>query len=136
MSRAIGPYVLGAVREDALLAAAWVVLFVLPTSVPIRGFLLAAIPLVFAWGFATLHFPARVVIDDTGVVFSRYGRAHTFAWCDVERVRLRRFLMKDRVLVRLEPSPAWRGKYWIVDSVDGFEGIVAAIEARTTTSSV
>jgi hypothetical protein len=125
--------------QDALLVLAWVVLFFLPWPVPIRGFLLGAIPLVVAWGALTLHFPAKVDVDETKVVFSRYGRAHTFAWRDVERVRVRRFLVKDRVLVRLEPSPAWRGKYWIVDSVSGFDGIVAAIEARTVariTSSV
>ena len=46
-----------------------------------------AIPVVLAWGFATLHFPSRVTIDDDGIAFHAYGRAHRFAWREVRAVR-------------------------------------------------
>ncbi len=89
-----------------------------------------AIPVVLAWGLLTLHYPSTVELDDEGITFRAYGRAHTFAWRSIERVRVRRFLVKDRVLVLLSPSPPWRGRYWLLDSIDGFDELVRALEAR------
>ena len=69
------------------------------------------------------------MIDEEGIRFARYGRAHRFAWKDVERVSVRRFLVRDRVLVRIEPSGgAWRGKYWILESIDGFDRAVRDLQ--------
>jgi hypothetical protein len=120
----------GPAVQDAALGVAWLVVAFLQEPGPFRTFLLVAIPAAVAWGAATLHFPARVEIDEEGVAFARYGRVHRFAWGALERVRVRRFLVRDRVLVRLDPSPAWRGRYWLVDSIDGFDALVAALEAR------
>ena len=50
------------------------------------------------------------------------------------RVRVRRFLVKDRVLVRVEPHGALRGRYWIDDRIEGFDALVAAFEARVVTT--
>jgi hypothetical protein len=122
----------GPALEDALLAFAWVALLVL-VDLPagVRASLLAAIPIVLAWGAVSLHFPSRVEIDDAGVAFARYGRVHRFEWRDVRRVRVRRFVLKDRVLVRIEPSGgAWRGRYWIVDSMQEFDRIVQVLEQK------
>jgi hypothetical protein len=122
----------GAAAQDLVIALAWVLFLVLP-DVPagVRGLLLAAVPIVLAWGGVTLHFPSRVEIDEVGVTFARYGRAHRFAWRDVVRVKVRRFLVKDRVLVRIEPSGgAWRGRYWILDSMSDFEEALRELERR------
>jgi hypothetical protein len=122
----------GPVLEDAVLGLAWLVLLVLvdlPSGV--RATMLTAIPVVLLWGAVSLHFPSRVEIDDAGVAFARYGRVHRFAWRDVRRVRVRRFVLRDRVLVRIEPSGgAWRGRYWIVDSLPEFERVVQALEQK------
>jgi len=122
----------GPVAQDVALGVLWLAFLVL-VDVPggVRALMLGAIPIVFGWGMVTLHFPARLEIDDDGVRFARYGRTHRFAWKDVERVRVRRFLVKDRVLVRIEPSGgAWRGKYWILESIEGFDGAVGSLEGR------
>ncbi|HEY2511599.1 MAG TPA: hypothetical protein VGI39_12110 [Polyangiaceae bacterium] len=117
------------VENAALLVAAGVAAWVLPRG----GFataLLAGICVVWAWGAITLHFPRRVEIDDAGVTFFGYGRAHRFVWRDVTRVRVRRFLVRDRVLVVIGPAPAWRGRYWILDSIEGFAELLAALDAQ------
>jgi hypothetical protein len=118
--------------EDALLVLAWVA-FLAFVDVPpsVRALMLAAIPIVLGWGVATLHFPSSVEMSDNGIAFARYGRVHRFAWSEVKRVRVRRFLVRDRVLVRLEPSTAWRGRYWLTDAMDGFEAVVAQLEELT-----
>lgn len=123
----------GPAREDALLIGTWLVFLVL-VDVPagVRLLMLAAIPIVLAWGAVSLHFPSRVEIDDKGVAFARYGRVHRFPWKDVRRVRVRRFVLRDRVLVTIEPSGgAWKGRYWIVDSLPGYGGVVDALSRAT-----
>ena len=90
---------------------------------------------VLGWGIFTLHFPSKVELTDEGVAFFGYGRVHRFSWSAVHRVKVRRFLVKDRVLVRLGPSPAWRGRYWIVDGIDGFDALVSELHRREASSS-
>jgi hypothetical protein len=70
------------------------------------------------------------VLSEDGVSFHRYGRVHRFAWDQVRTVRVRRFLVRDRVLVRIVPSPPWRGRYWILDGIERFEELVRSLEAR------
>jgi len=116
--------------DDVVLLFALGVVFLLNPVGPLAKPLAVGIALVLAWGYATLHVPSRIEITDEGIVFTRYGRTHAFAWRGVERVQLRRFLVKDRVLVRLSPAPPWRGRYWLRDSLEGYEAVVREIERR------
>jgi hypothetical protein len=115
--------------QDVVLAAALLVALLAPRG-PLASAFLVAIPCVLAWGFVTLHFPSAVTIDDAGIAFTRYRRTHRFAWSDVTSVRVRRFLVRDRVMVRIAPASAWRGRYWILESIDGFDALVAELEKR------
>jgi hypothetical protein len=124
-SRARGPVV-----HDLILVGAWLVILFFYGAGGFRTFLLVGIPVVLAWGLLTLHFPSRVEVDDEGIAFSHYGLVHRFTWRDVARVRVRRFVVRDRVLVRIEPASAWRGRYWLLDSLEGFEPLMAALAAR------
>lgn len=92
-----------------------------------------AIPLVMVWGFVTLHYPTKVEIDSRGVTFHAYARGHHFDWTDVKKVSVRKFIVRDRVLVRLSPSPPWRGRYWLLDSIEDFDGLVRALESHGKT---
>jgi len=89
-----------------------------------------AIPCTVAWSVVTLHLPSRVDIDAAGISFSAYGRRHSFAWSEIERIRVRRFMVRDRVLVRIEPARPWRGRYWLTDSMQGFDALVRELENR------
>jgi hypothetical protein len=119
-------------EKDAMLAIALAAALLVMPHGPFATTLALAAPLVFAWGVITLHFPHRVDVDSNGVSFAAYGRAHRFGWSRVERLHVRRFLMKDRVLVRVEPAPAWGGRYWITDKISGFDELVRELEARAT----
>jgi hypothetical protein len=120
----------GPVAQDVMLGVLWLAFLGFVDAPPgVRALMLGAIPIVFGWGLVTLHFPAQVAIDEEGIRFARYGRAHRFAWKDVQRVSVRRFLVRDRVLVRIEPSGgAWRGRYWILESIDGFDRAVRDLQ--------
>ena len=125
-----GRWALAALGQDLVLVAALVLVVIARLSSGLAIALGVAIPVVLAWGVATLHFPRVVSLDDEGVSFGAYGRVHRFAWRDVRAVKVRRFLVRDRVLVRIVPSPPWRGRYWILDSIEGFEGLVIALQER------
>jgi hypothetical protein len=116
--------------QDVVLALGIVV--GLATSSALGSALALACAVVLAFSVATLHFPWRVDLTDDTISFHGYGRTHRFAWRDVERVRVRRFLTRDRILVRISPSRAWRGRYWIVSSIDDYETLVRELEARAT----
>jgi hypothetical protein len=116
--------------RDLLLLTASALLFTMSPRGPLWVALALALPLTFAWGVLTLHFPARVETDETGIAFFGYGRAHRFAWSDVERVRVRRFLVRDRVFVRISPAPALAGRYWLVDTLPNFRAVLATLEDR------
>jgi hypothetical protein len=85
-----------------------------------------------AWALGTLHFPSSVQLTDEAIAFSAYGRRHVFPWRDVTRVRVRRFLVRDRVLVRVTPAGAWRGRYWLTDGLDGYDTLVRELERRAS----
>ena len=125
-------WLLTVVAQDLVLLALLVAICLSRPSTPLLLLLGIAIPVVLAWGVITLHFPSGIEIDDHGVTFRGYGRVHHYAWSGVRRVRVRRFVMRDRVLVRITPSSPLAGRYWIVDSIGGFDSLVRALEERAS----
>lgn len=121
---------LAAKATDLLLVLVVVAVLALRLRGPLSFALATGIPCVLAWGALTLHFPRRVELDDEGITFFGYGHAHRYAWHAVTAVSVRRFLVGDRVLVRLAPAPAFRGRYWLLDAMDGYAELVAALDAR------
>ena len=118
------------VAEGSVLLLALAVVLAFGPRGPLAIALALAIPLVVGWAVLTLHFPERVELDDDGVAFFAYGRVHRFAWSDVERVRVRRFLVRDRVLVRISPASPWAGRYWLVDTLSNYRDVVKRLELR------
>lgn len=120
-----------ATATDLLLASVAIALLVTRSVGPLWTALGVAIPLVLAWGVLTLHYPRAVVLDDDGIAFEGYRRAHRYEWRDVSAIRVRRFLTGDRVLVRLLPSPPFRGRYWLLESMIGYRELLAELERRS-----
>jgi hypothetical protein len=116
--------------QDACLVLALGAILVLHPEGPLAIALGAGIPATIAWSVLTLHWPSRVDVDPDGITFSAYRRAHRFAWRDIRSIRVRRFVVRDRVLVRIEPSSPLRGRYWMMDTLQGYEGLVRALEER------
>jgi hypothetical protein len=119
--------------EDAVLAAACALTLALGQG-PFAIALSLGCAAVLAWGVATIHFPSRVEITPEAIAFHGYGRAHVFAWDRIARLRVRRFLVKDRVLVRVTPAGAWRGRYWLTDAIEGYPALVEELERRAKVS--
>jgi len=118
------------VSQDVWLVLALATVLVLHPQGALAVALGVAIPATIAWNVLTLHLPSRVDVDAEGISFSAYGRVHRFAWRAVERIHVRRFVVRDRVLVRIAPSPPFRGRYWLIDSIAGYAALVQVLEER------
>ena len=118
------------IAEDACLIFGLTVVLSLHPEGALAVALGAAIPATIAWSLVTLHMPSRVDVDADGIVFSAYGLEHRFAWRDIERIHVRRFIVRDRVLVRIEPSSPLRGRYWLMNSLEGYGALVQTLEQR------
>ncbi len=125
-----GRWLVSVVGQDLVLASvlAWLALARPPG--PFSKALAIGIVVTLAWQLITIHYPSRVEVSDAGVAFFAYGRVHRFAWDEIRECRVRRFLVRDRVLVRVLPSSPFRGRYWILDSIDGFETLLTSLNAR------
>ncbi|WP_394820973.1 hypothetical protein [Pendulispora albinea] len=86
-----------------------------------------AIPIVLLWGWLTLHFPTRVEVGDGHIAFERYGRKHRFERHGIESISVRRFLVRDRVLIRIVPAPPWRGRYWLLTSLPDIDELLSIL---------
>jgi hypothetical protein len=114
--------------QDVLLAVAAAVALLRGGSWgPVFAF---AVVVTALWSIGTLHHPSSVELTDEGVWFSAYGRSHAYLWREVAGVHVRRFLIRDRVLVRLAPTRAWRGRYWLTDGLLGYDVLVRELERR------
>jgi hypothetical protein len=120
------------VVQDLLLAAVVVGVSVARPAGPFGVTLAAGALAALVWQVATLHFPRRIEVSESEIAFLAYGRAHRFAWDRVEQCRVRRFLVGDRIFVRIAPSSSFRGRYWILDSLEGFDELAATLLARQT----
>jgi hypothetical protein len=84
---------------------------------------------ILAFNAITLHFPREVAIDDEGIRFRAYGREHAYAWTAC-RVKVRRFIVRDRILVRFEDRDGRRRSYWLLSRLAGFDALAEAVAAR------
>jgi hypothetical protein len=124
-----------AVAQDAVLVLALAGLFAVAPGGPLAVALAAAIPIVLGWGVLTLHFPTRVEVDDEGIAFFGYGRVHRFRWRAIERIKVRHFVVRDRVLVRIAPASPFHGRYWLLDSIKDYDALVRLLEDRSTAAA-
>ncbi len=121
-------YVTSVLAQDAVLLVA--IAFATWSGGALGGVLAMAGATTLLWGLVTLHFPSKVEVTDEAITFSAYGRTHVFAWRDVTHIRVRRFLVKDRVLVRLAPATVWRGRYWLTNGLGGWDALICELERR------
>jgi hypothetical protein len=116
------------VLSDAVLVA-------LPVLLVLRGQgwgfgWLLALSGLFVWGInlLTLHFPHEVEITPGELVVRAYGRSRRYALGEVRPV-VRRFVVKDRALVRLRDAEGRsRGAHWFVSDVGDVDSMIEELQ--------
>jgi len=118
------------IGQDLVLAAMPAVALAATGGAAWTWLLAAAGLAVLAIAVITLHFPHEVETDARGIRLRAYGREHAYAWSDVT-VRVRRFVVRDRVYVRIDDGARGiRRGYWLVASLSGWDALVAELDAR------
>ncbi len=124
-----------ALAEDAVLVTLPVLVFGIasPSSSSSWLSLLAAAGVcVLAFNVATLHFPREIALDDEGIRFRAYGREHMYLWRAC-RLRVRRFLVRDRVLLRVKEVETGRShRYWLTTHLSDYDTLVQDLTRRST----
>ncbi len=122
---------LRALGEDAVLVVLPVLLLGVASPSPWLWLLCSAGVCVLAFNVATLHFPREIALDEEGIRFRAYGREHHYAW-QASRVRVRRFLVRDRVLLRVEDVKSGRShRYWLTTQLSDYDALVRDLVSRT-----
>jgi hypothetical protein len=120
------------IAEDALLVV--MPMLALAASSKWMWLLAASGLVVLAFNAITLHFPREIAIDETGIRFRAYGREHAYAWASC-RVKVRRFVVRDRLLVRIEDERGRRHNYWLLSRLRDFDALTSEISSRAVSSS-
>lgn len=121
-----------ALAEDVVLVAMPVLVLVLASPSAWLWLLAATGVVVLAFNVVTLHFPREIALDDHGIRFRAYGREHDYAWSGC-RVRVRRFLMRDRVLLRVEDLGTGRTRrYWATAQLSDYDALLRELGTRAS----
>jgi hypothetical protein len=122
---------LRALGEDVVLVTMPVLVLVVASPSAWLWLLAATGVVVLVFNVLTLHFPREIALDDDGIRFRAYGREHVYAWSAC-RLRVRRFLVRDRVLLRVEEVETGRShRYWLTTHLSDFDALLRAINQRS-----
>jgi hypothetical protein len=76
-------------------------------------------PILLISTLISISNPDRITDDDETITFYGYGRAHSYKWNDLKNLRVKEFMITDRVLLRVGEQRILGGRYWInVDSLE------------------
>ncbi len=59
-----------------------------------------------------LAHPESIVIDETQIALTSFGRTHAYAWTDIQKLRIKR-LASGTLYVRINDGGLLKGRYWI-----------------------
>jgi hypothetical protein len=72
-----------------------------------------AIPILLAYSVLTVNQPTKVTDDGETIALYAFGRKHEYAWNDVKTLKVKRFIMTDKVLLQIGEYRMQGGRYWL-----------------------
>lgn len=91
----------------------------------LNQFIIMVIPFLLINALGASNHPYRVTDDGEKLIFHGFLLKHSYFWSDITFLRIRRFLMTDRILIRIGKQGLLRGRYWIdVDSLLGSDELI------------
>ncbi len=86
----------------------------------LNQFVITFVPLLLLSSLAAMNQPHRITDDDEKITLYGFFQKHKYTWAEIEFLRIRRFIMTDRVLVRIGKERVLGGRYWLdTDSLQG-----------------
>ncbi len=79
----------------------------------INQLILVAVPILLLSSLVAMNQPKRITDDGETIIFHGFFQKHDYHWSEITFLRIRRFIMTDRVYIRIGNDRFWRGRYWL-----------------------
>ena len=79
-----------------------------------------AVPILLVYSVFTVNQPTRVTDDGDTIALYAFGRKHEYIWNEVKTLKVKRFIMTDKVLLQIGEYRMRGGRYWL--ELGAFEG--------------
>ena len=68
----------------------------------------------FVWEtFISIANPSKVEVDEKGITFSAYSKAHHYEWSEIRKFRCKPLASGTKMFVRINEAGIFRGRYWV-----------------------
>ncbi|GLC87150.1 hypothetical protein [Lysinibacillus piscis] len=92
---------------------------------------LYTMPVLLASSFIGLHHPTRVTVTDEAIVFSAFGRNHSYRWDELTFIHLRNYRYVGKSFIRLGKPQILGGRYWLTNDLAGYNELIALLEQKS-----
>ncbi|MDO4311741.1 MAG: hypothetical protein Q4C52_01510 [Eubacteriales bacterium] len=97
-----------------VLIFAYAILHLVMGDMPILWGATAIVSGYFVWeSFVSIANPSKVEVNDSGIIFSAYGREHRYNWEEVRRFKCKPLASGTKMFVRINEAGIFRGRYWV-----------------------
>ncbi|HWQ80182.1 MAG TPA: hypothetical protein VN381_15250 [Anaerovoracaceae bacterium] len=86
----------------------------------LQQIVLTVVPLLLISSLIAMSQPRLITDDGETLTFYGFFQKHAYKWSEIRNLRIRRFIMSDKVLVRIGKDRLLAGRYWLdTDSLEG-----------------
>jgi hypothetical protein len=86
----------------------------------LQKLVITIVPFLLFSSLLAMNQPRLITDDDETLTFYGFFQKHEYKWSEIETIRIRNFIMTDKVLVRIGKDRLLGGRYWLdTDSLRG-----------------
>ena len=75
--------------------------------------LVVVLPVLLLFEVFALNQPTKIMDDQEKISFHAFGQSHVFKWAELNYLRIRKFPLTTKILLRIGPNRFLRGRYWL-----------------------
>lgn len=75
--------------------------------------LVILLPVLLLFEVFALNQPTKIIDDQEKISFHAFGQSHAFRWADLDYLKIKKFPLTTKILLRIGPNRFLRGRYWL-----------------------
>lgn len=75
--------------------------------------LVVLLPVLLLFEVFALNQPTKIIDDQEKISFHAFGQSHAFRWAELNYLKIKRFPLTTKILLRIGPNRFLRGRYWL-----------------------
>lgn len=80
---------------------------------PLQQLAVTIVPLLLISSLVAMNQPRLITDDGETLTFYGFFQKHEYKWSEIETIRIRSFILTDKVLVRIGKERLLSGRYWL-----------------------